>query len=107
MKDRTTGVTLLQGSCEHSVYPLPTIIRSTLPSITANMGEWTTNLTWHHRLGHPFQRLVTKIISQYALPLTASGSLPTYNPCHINKSHQLPFYSNIIHTTAPLQHIFF
>lgn len=106
VKDRTTGATLLQGRCEHGVYPLPTFIPSASPSIIANIGERTTSLIWHHRLGHPSQRLVTKIISQHFLPLTTCGSLPTCHPCHINKSHQLPFHSSTIHTIAPLQYVF-
>lgn len=92
VKDQRTCETLLQGSCENGVYPLPHLSAST--PITM-VHECTSVNGWHQHLGHPFSKVVAKQINSFSLPVS-SNSFGSHvcDSCFINKSHRLPFHKH-------------
>lgn len=105
VKDWTTRAILLRGNCENGVYPLPPLAK-TQSSIIANVGERTSTDTWHRRLGHPAQKIVSHIVKQFSLPLRNSVPPNNCTSCPLNKSHKLPFGTSSIVSHNPLEYIF-
>lgn len=99
VKDRRTGEIILQGLCEHGIYPLPS---SSAATPVALIHERTSAIGWHQRLGHPSSKVVNIIISCFSLPTSSSDSNSTLcHSCLINKAHQLPFHKHGLTSKAP------
>ena len=59
------------------------------------------------RLGHPALPTLNTLVSQFSLPISLSSQKQI--PCShflINKSHKLPFFSNTIASTKPLEYVY-
>ena len=105
VKDLSTGARLLQGRTKNELYECP--IPSTINSFHASPTPKTTSSFWHSRLGHPSFSVLKSVVSQFSLPV--SNSLPkqySCSDCLLNKTHKLPFFSNTIHSTHPLEYLY-
>ncbi|CAA7014904.1 unnamed protein product [Microthlaspi erraticum] len=106
VKDLRTGARLLQGQTKDELYEWPMSTKNTI-SLFASPTPKTASHTWNSRLGHPSPSVLKTIVSQFALPFSDSSN--NHSSCShylINKSHKLPFYSNTISSTKPLQYIY-
>ncbi|PKA49422.1 Retrovirus-related Pol polyprotein from transposon TNT 1-94 [Apostasia shenzhenica] len=100
VQDRATGKILLRGGTKNGLYHIP------VPSPTALVGERTTKLSWHARLGHPSLRTVHQIIQKYGLPTSPPTTSRICSACMKAKSHKLSFSSSTCTSSSPLELIY-
>lgn len=107
VKDLSTGVRLLQGRARDELYEWPVESKPTTTSLFASPTPKTTLISWHSRLGHPTLPTLKTLVSQFSLPVSLSSQkqIPCSH-CLINKSHKLPFHSNTIVSTQPLEYVY-
>uniref|UniRef100_A0A1J3IZM7 Retrovirus-related Pol polyprotein from transposon TNT 1-94 n=1 Tax=Noccaea caerulescens TaxID=107243 RepID=A0A1J3IZM7_NOCCA len=102
VKDLSTGARLLQGSTKNELYEWP--VNHPITSLFASPSPKTDLYSWHSRLGHPSLPILKAVDTHFSLHV--SDSLQTQLPCSnflINKSHKLPFHSNTISSSQPLE----
>ena len=106
VKDLASRRLLLHSPSKHGLYPFPSSStqRSFIPR--ALIGERTSFLNCHSRLGYPAFRIVSTIISKFGLPIVGNKTESTCSACLSAKSKQLPFYSSQSQIKAPLELIF-
>ena len=104
VNDLSTGVRLLQSQTKEELYEWHVTSSNTI-SLFATPTPKTSISFWHSRLGHPSLPVLQNVVSKFSLPLSSSSQKPCSH-CFINKSHKLPFYSNTIVSTQPLQYIY-
>lgn len=95
MKDLKTRVPLIKGHHKHGLYILPQ--PSTIPSA---IHATSTNLPWHHILGHPSDRILHQF--PFIKQIKQKDQQPCIS-CNIVKSHKLPFTTSSISSTKPLE----
>ncbi|KAG7533403.1 Reverse transcriptase RNA-dependent DNA polymerase [Arabidopsis thaliana x Arabidopsis arenosa] len=106
VKDLSTGVQLLQGRTKNELYEWP-VNRNNINAFAASPSPKTDLSSWHLRLGHPSLPILNTVVSQFSLPLSNSQQKQwSCFDCLINKSHKLPFYSNTITSTQPLENLY-
>ncbi|CAA7046959.1 unnamed protein product [Microthlaspi erraticum] len=106
VKDLKMGVRLLQGRTKDELYEWPMSNKNTI-SMFSSPTPKTSLPYWHSRLGHPSLSILKTIVSQFSLPFNdASNKNSDCSHCLINKSHKLPFYTNTITSTKPLQYLY-
>ncbi|CAL1353624.1 unnamed protein product [Linum trigynum] len=71
VKDLATGAPLLCGLNNDDVYELP--VDSQSPVRLALTATPTSFSTWHHRLGHPNTKLLSRLLRNQSLPASASS----------------------------------
>jgi transposase InsO family protein len=106
IKDKLTGLTLLEGKSEGGLYPINTskVVLPKTRLLSALLGVKTSVSVWHSRFGHPFSPIVHAILKKHHLPFTGSFSnKEVCESCQLAKSKQLPFPSSPRVSTAPLQ----
>jgi hypothetical protein len=94
IKDNKTGTILLQGPSENGLYPLHFHHSTTNKSkdFTAFLGVKTTDMVWHHRLGHPSKSVFQHLHSHHQLPISGSiNKSQVSDSCQLGKAKQLPF----------------
>ena len=79
VKDQATQRTLLQRPSKDGLYPLPLFNKrissnKRLNSPSAFVGERVSLPQWHSRLGHPAFRIVSRIVSQFGLPILPNSN---------------------------------
>ncbi|CAA7017240.1 unnamed protein product [Microthlaspi erraticum] len=106
VKDLRTGVRLLQRRTKDELYEWP-VNPTNKASFFASPSPKASLPSWHSRLGHPSPPVLNKLVSQFSLPCsTSSKTLSPCSHCLINKSHKLPFFTNTIVSSQPLQYIY-
>ena len=76
-------------------------------SLFASPSPKTDLSSWHSRLGHPALPLLKTLVSKFSLLVSLSSPKHLFcSDCSINKSHNLPFYSNIIVSKHKLQYLY-
>ena len=106
MKDNKTGSILLQGTSENGLHPLHFHQLSTnkLKDFTAFLGVKTSDMIWHHRLGHPSESIFCYLHSHQHLPVSGPiDKSQVYESCQLGKSKQLPFSESSRVSTSPLE----
>ncbi|KAG7543090.1 Ribonuclease H-like superfamily [Arabidopsis thaliana x Arabidopsis arenosa] len=106
VKDLSTGARLLQGRTRNELYEWPVnLTNATI--LSASPSPKTDLSSWHSRLGHPSLPVLKAVVSQFHLPLSNSISKQfPCSDCFINKSHKLPFYTNTIVSSQPLEYLY-
>ena len=106
VKDLSTGARLLQGKTKNELYEWP-VNSSIATSMFASPTPKTDLPSWHARLGHPSLPILKALISKFSLPISHSlQNQLLCSDCSINKSHKLPFYSNTIASSHPLEYLY-
>jgi len=107
VKDRVSGKILMHRQSNNGLYSILTLSASNKsPSASALMGERTTILDWHSRLGHPALQVVCRLLSSFQLPFKRDLAPSSCSACLSSKSHSLPFSSSQIHSDVPLALIY-
>jgi hypothetical protein len=105
VKDNKTGSILLQGPSENGLYPLHFHHASAnKKDFTAFLGVKTTDMVWHHQLGHPSESVFSHLLSHHQLPVSGpSNKTWVCEPCQLGKSKQLLFSASSRVSTSPLE----
>ncbi|GKD56773.1 putative RNA-directed DNA polymerase, partial [Tanacetum coccineum] len=92
-KDESTHTTLLTGPSKHGLYTitLPQLKSINKVSFSAVRASPTI---WHRRLGHPHQRLLRSMLSNFSLPVTNKSLSSFCNSCPLGKSSKLPLFES-------------
>ncbi|GKA29576.1 putative RNA-directed DNA polymerase [Tanacetum coccineum] len=93
VKDESTHTTLLTGPSKHGLYTitLPQLKSINKVSFSAVRASPTI---WHRRLGHPHQRLLRSMLSNFSLPVTNKSLSSFCNSCPLGKSSKLPLFES-------------
>ncbi|GJR94174.1 integrase [Tanacetum coccineum] len=85
VKDESTHTTLLTGPSKHGLY---TITLPQLKSINkvSFLAVRASPTIWHRRLGHPHQRLLHSMLSNFLLPVTNKSLIQFLQSCPYGKS---------------------
>jgi hypothetical protein len=70
------------------------------------LSERATFVDWHARLGHPTDRIVRHVVSNFNLSATSNKKPIICPACQCGKSHQLPFSLSENKSIVPLELIF-
>ncbi|KAL9241494.1 hypothetical protein vseg_015603 [Gypsophila vaccaria] len=97
IKDIRTGKLLLHGPLIDGMY----VWTPSLPH--ANIALTPGQSSWHHRLGHPSNKIFQLLNSRLKL---STSHFDQCIACHINKSHKLSFSTSSLISTAPLDLVF-
>ena len=62
--------------------------------------------SWHHKLGHPSNKVLQSIFSNSVALSSMSFSNFHCTSCSVNKSHKLPFSNNSLKSTKPLELVY-
>jgi histone deacetylase 1/2 len=104
VKEQGTKKTLLQGRCEHDLYPLrpPKSSNKEVLSVV----KPSTSL-WHYRLRHASTPIVQRVINRHNLPFVQDSS--HVSVCDVyqqGKSHQLPYPKSTSVSSHPFDLVF-
>jgi hypothetical protein len=104
VKDHMSEKILHQGPSRNGLYHwFP-------PSVTPSrvfLSERAPSADWHARLGHPADRIVRHVISNFNLSATPNKNPIVCPACQRGKSHQLPFSLSENKSSFPLELVFF
>jgi hypothetical protein len=100
VKDLATWNVIVRSNSSGPVYTLrlPTQI-STPQALTA----LASTSTWHRRLGHPDQDIISKLFSTAAIHCNMSQFDPLCHACQLGHHSRLPFHSSSSHTNRPFE----
>jgi hypothetical protein len=106
VKDQHTRHTLLHSHCRNDLYPIPPVVPSSTKLFLPTAKPST--LEWHGRLGHPYFKIVSRVLQFNKLPFVSNKQSGTHicDACQQAKSHQLPFPKSISVSKAPLELVF-
>lgn len=101
VQDKVTREVLFHGSSRKHLYKIPK--RSlNLHLAAAFLGQKVKSSTWHHRLGHPTNEVVSKMLAFSNIPVLPSNSnnnLCTH--CISGKMTRLPFSPSMSRSSVP------
>jgi hypothetical protein len=103
VKEHMSGKILHQDTSRNGLY------NWFLPSATPPrvfLGECATSIDWHTRLGHPADRIVRHVISNFYLSTTSNKKSTVWLACQRGKSHQLHFSLFENKSNFPLELVF-
>jgi hypothetical protein len=104
IKDLDTRSTLLKGSCQKGMYPLPSTPASSKQALGVNKVPLER---WHHRLGHPSFRIVERVLRDHKLPCSFDSNKDVVcDVCQRDTSRQLPYPVSTSVSSHPLELIF-
>lgn len=86
------GQILLKGNVENGLYCLPRQPESSVSvrsSPRAFLGERTSLECWHHRLAHPHESILRRLVSSHKLPVSCNKLAKVCSSCQLGKSRRL------------------
>ncbi|GKE08007.1 retrovirus-related pol polyprotein from transposon TNT 1-94 [Tanacetum coccineum] len=102
VKDLRTGAPLMRGENNNDVYCAAVSCRPQLHSTIKSSLS-----IWHHKLGHPSNKVLRSILSSNNLSSSSVSSSNFHcDSCSVNKSHKLPFLNNSLVSTKPLELVY-
>jgi hypothetical protein len=87
VKDQHTRHTLLHSHCRNDLYPIPPVVPSSTKLFLPTAKPST--LEWHGRLGHPYFKIVSRVLQFNKLPFVSNKQSGTHicDACQQAKSH--------------------
>lgn len=101
VKDCQTGAPLMRGETIDGVYCAPI---SFPPQV--NTTSLASLSDWHHRLGHPSNKTLGHVLCRCTNISNLALNHFSCISCNINKSHKLPFKTNSLVSSRPLELIY-
>ncbi|VVA38012.1 PREDICTED: Retrovirus-related Pol poly from transposon, partial [Prunus dulcis] len=100
LSDKATGRILYKGLCSNGLYPIPlasshSVLPTTKPQPRAYLGQLVFSSTWHHRLGHPTNKLVTLMLQKAHVQCNPASSAVMCHSCLQGKFCKLPFSHSV------------
>ena len=78
-----------------------------LPFAYALLGHCTSLNVWHTRLGHPSDKIVHQIVSQFSLPVSSQKSVSICGSCQMGKIHRFHLSSSHDKSSPPFALVYF
>jgi hypothetical protein len=110
IQDLPSGKVLYKGLSENGLYPIhtthPSIQTNTgFPSISAFLSSKNKWQLWHHRLGHPSDRVLVSALPSLSSCISVQNKHVQHHckHCLIGKMHKLPFEHSKFQSTQPLE----
>ena len=97
----------MQGRTRNGVYEWPSHAQPDKPPILAFSSLKASLPDWHHRLGHPSPKILSKLVSSKEVSVISSHN--SSNPCSaclVNKTHKLSFSVSTVVSSKPLEIIY-
>ena len=110
IQDLSSGKVLYKGLSENGLYPIhsnhssvQTLAAS--PSMSAFLSTKNKWQLWHHKLGHPSDRVLVSALPNLSSCISIKNKHVQHHckHCLIGKMHKLPFESSQFHSTQPLE----
>ena len=106
IQDKVTGRILYRGMCSNGLYPLPFVSLHTGKSVhnhsfRSYLGQLVLTSTWHHRLGHPTNKVVTMMLNKAHIECSKDSNSVMCHSCLQGKFCKLPFQSNVQRSVIP------
>ncbi|GKB10890.1 gag/pol polyprotein [Tanacetum coccineum] len=93
VKDESTHTTLLTGPSKHGLYTITLPQQKSINKVSF-LAVRASPTIWHRRLGHPYQRLLRSMLSNFSLPVTNKSLSSFCNSCPLGKSSKLPLFES-------------
>ncbi|GJV09216.1 putative RNA-directed DNA polymerase [Tanacetum coccineum] len=93
VKDESTHTTLLTGPSKHGLYTITLPQLKSINKVSFSVVRASPTI-WHRRLGHPHQRLLRSMLSNFSLPVTNKSLSSFCNSCPLGKSSKLPLFES-------------
>ncbi|KAM1789190.1 hypothetical protein ACFX11_039377 [Malus domestica] len=97
IQDKATGRIFYKGKCSNGLYPIPCLsatshsTRSAPFQAKAFLGQHIHSSTWHNRLGHPSNNIVSLMLKQANILCSKSSFSVMCSSCLEGKFCKLPF----------------
>ncbi|KAI5316471.1 hypothetical protein L3X38_036178 [Prunus dulcis] len=99
IRDLQCGVVLFQGLCKDGLYPIfPMLLSSSKHAFSSIVAS---SSLWHHRLGHPSNKVLRTLVSRSLLGSLSRLSTSPCSHCALSKSIKLSFSSHDHCSTKP------
>jgi transposase InsO family protein len=110
IQDLPSGKVLYKGLSENGLYPIhtnhPSVQTNTAsPSVSAFLSSKNKWQLWHHRLGHPSDRVLVSALPNLSSCISVQNKHVQHHckHCLIGKMHKLPFEPSKFQSTQPLE----
>uniref|UniRef100_A0A2N9FT93 Integrase catalytic domain-containing protein n=1 Tax=Fagus sylvatica TaxID=28930 RepID=A0A2N9FT93_FAGSY len=109
IQDLPSGKVLYKGLSKNGLYPIHTHASSpsvtASPSVSAFLSSKNKWQLWHHRLGHPSDRVLVSALPSLSSCISVSNKHVQHHckHCLIGKMHKLPFAQSQFQSTQPLE----
>ena len=110
IQDLPSGKVLYKGLSENGLYPIhtthPSVQTNTAsPSVSAFLSSKNKWQLWHHRLGHPSDRVLVSALPSLSSCISVQNKHVQHHckHCLIGKMHKLPFEHSKFQSTQPLE----
>ncbi|GFP91838.1 retrovirus-related pol polyprotein from transposon tnt 1-94, partial [Phtheirospermum japonicum] len=98
------GRIILKGVVENGLYRLPSSPLSSCHRVF--VGERASATCWHHRLAHPHESVLRRLLSDYNLPISTNKLLLPCSSCQLGKSHRLHFPNSHVSAEQPFDLVY-
>ncbi|KAM1079132.1 hypothetical protein ACFX2B_013731 [Malus domestica] len=105
--DKATGRVLYKGLCSNGLYPLSSLANvspASSQSIASNkalLGQLVTSTTWHNRLGHPSNSIVSLMLHKSKVAFAKDPNPVLCLRCLEGKFYKLPFALSVNKSVTP------
>ena len=109
IQDKATGRLIFRGYSSDGLYPLPFASTSSsgLSPLSsrpqASLGQLILSSTWHSRLGHPTNKIVTLMLHKAEVKCPVDSHSSMCHNCLHGKFTKLPFISSSSKSVIPFQ----
>ena len=109
IQDLHSGKVLFKGLSSNGLYPIhtqpsPSLVTAS-PTVYAFLSSKNKWQLWHHRLGHPSDRVLVSTLPSLSSCISVRNKHVQHHckHCLIGKMHQLPFAHSQFQSTQPLE----
>ena len=105
IQDKATGRVLYRGTCSNGLYPINFSPRVDMSKFKfqpqAFLGQLVLSSTWHHRLGHPTNKIVHTMLTNANIAYSTDSPAVVCTSCLQGKFCKLPFHSSVHKSVKP------
>lgn len=98
--------TLLMGPSYNGLYSLCLPSFKSIHKLTF-IATKASSIVWHHRLGHPYQRVLSLIISSCSLPVSSKQCSIVCSSCQLGKSSKVSLPASSLHNNNIFYFIYY
>ena len=97
IQDKATGRIMYKGQCSNGLYPMSFASSRSLGRFQSHayIGQLVVSSTWHHRLGHPSNKIVSLMLQKANIQCSPKSSTDVCISCLEGKFCKPPFPSRL------------